>query len=483
MMLRRTRRFLQSFGLFLVLLPAAALAQDTAPPARALVLDGGTLIDVSGSGASTADVKDSVVVISGGQIVAAGPRSAVKVPAGAEIVNVAGKYVVPGLNDAFSTQNNQAQANAHLYMGVTSIVGLDEEPGGRRGPLYADANPSPRIYRLEVLIGYDVEKLTPPPQTMGELLDRGTPLSEPALIQQIDSLAKSGIKVLLLYYSLSPEQVRVAARHARELGIATIGELGKTTYREAVEAGVEAFVHTSRYSLDTVPPDLRAEVARAPFGPPRVRFYRALVGLTPNDPALQKQAALFGSGKAGLIPTASLNYLELPGHGNPWKEPIAAILDPKDIHLPADRATGERAQPDPGVNPMDGFPSGVAQKMLEIDEQYRKAGARFLAGSGSDAFGTLPGISLHTELELLVRIGLTPRQALAAATSNFGELFGWSTVGQVKAGYNADLLVLDENPVQDISHLKKIHLVILNGKVLDRNGLLKPAEAPGPARH
>lgn len=256
---------------------------------------------------------------------------------------------------------------------------------------------------------------------------------------------------------------------------------GKTTYREAVEAGVQAFIHTARYSLDTVPPELRAEVARVPFGSQKV-YYAALLALTPNDPALQRQAAVFGSGKAGLIPTASHRYLDLPGHGNPWKEPIAAILDPKDVHLPADRTTGERAQPAPGANPV-GFLPSVALKLLEIDEQYRKAGARFLTGSGSDAFGTLVGISLHTELEMLVRIGLTPRQALAAATSNFGELFGWSTVGQVKAGYNADLLVLDENPVQDISHLKKIHKVILNGKVLDRDGFLKPAPAPGTAPH
>ena len=117
--------------------------------------------------------------------------------------------------------------------------------------------------------------------------------------------------------------------------------------------------------------------------------------------------------------------------------------------------------------------------MLRLDEQYRKAGAKFVAGSGADAFGTLPGISLHTELELLTRIGLTPRQALAAATSNFGELFGWSEVGQVKAGSNADLLVLDENPVQDIGHLKKIRMVILNGEILDRDRLLLPARPAG----
>jgi imidazolonepropionase-like amidohydrolase len=111
-------------------------------------------------------------------------------------------------------------------------------------------------------------------------------------------------------------------------------------------------------------------------------------------------------------------------------------------------------------------------KTLQIDEQYRKAGARYLAGSGADAFGTMPGISLHTELKLLTRIGLSPRQALAAATSNFGEVFGWPDVGQVKPGANADLLVLDADPTQDVTNLKKIRMVILNGEVLDRDRLL-----------
>lgn len=446
------------FGALAVAL--SPLVPAVSEPPRDLVFAGGTLIDVSSFGSSTADVKDSVIVIHDGKIAAAGPRKEVQIPAGARVIDVSGKYVVPGLNDAFSTLNNQAQANAHLYMGVTSIVGLGEPPGGRRGPLYIDAKPSPRIYLLDWEWSHEAST------------------SEPEMIKQIDALAQSGVKVLLLHYGLTPGQVRVAARHARELGIATIGELGLTTYDEAVRAGVNAFIHTSRYSLDVAPPDLRKEVAEAPFGPPRIKYYQYLVHLSPGDPALQRQAAVLASGRVGLIPTASLNYLELPGHKNPWKEPIAAILDPKDIHLPANPVTGMRDDPDPKNNPMDGFPPGVAEAMLMIDGEYRKAGAKFVAGSGADAFGTMPGISLHTELELLTRIGLTPRQALAAATSNFGELFGWNQVGQVKAGYNADLLVLDQNPVQDVGNLKKIHMVVLNGEILDRDRLLHPSAAP-----
>jgi hypothetical protein len=430
--IRRAMRVLKAFGLLLMLPGAVSARAAGGPQARPLVLVGATLLDVSSFGNSSSDIKDSVIVLRGDRIVAAGPRGEVKIPAGAEILDVAGKYVVPGLNDAFATLNNQSQANAFLYMGVTSIVGLGEPPGGRRGPLFLHANPSPRIYRLD--------------------------------------WEWSGVKALLLHYDLTPAQVRVIAQRARERGVATIGELGATTYPEAIQAGVDAFVHSGRYSLELAPPALRKEVAADPFGPPRVKFYEFLTRLSPDDPVLQRYAAVLASGRTGLLPTLSWQYLELPDHENPWKEPIAAILDPKDIHLPADPLTGRPTRPAEG--PVDASPPGLAEATLRIEEQYRKAGAHYLAGSGSDAFGTMPGISLHTELKLLTRIGLTPRQALAAATSNVGEMFGWSEVGQVKAGCHADLLVLDENPAQEIGNLKKIRLVILNGKVLDRNRLL-----------
>lgn len=442
----RALRFLQLVVLLLVL-PGVAGARD-------LVLAGGTLVDVSSFGSSTADIKDSIILIRDGRIFAAGLRSEVQIPAGAQVIDVSGKYIVPGLTDAFAALNNQAQANAYLYMGVTSIIGVGEPPGGRRGPLFFDAHPGPRIYPMDWQWNFDAS------------------MTEAALTASIESQARSGVKVLLLHYDMTPGQVRVTVQRARQLGMGTIGELGATTYAQAIQAGIDALVHTSRYSLDVAPPELRKEVAKSPFGPPRIKYYQHLVGLGLDDPALQRHARLLASRRVGLIPTASLNYLDLPGHGNPWKEPIAAILDPKDIHLPANPATGERDNPDPAKDPRDGFPPGVAEKMLEIDTQYRKAGARFLAGSGTDAFGTLPGISLHTELELLTRIGLTPREALAAATSNIGELFGWCQVGQVRTGYNADLLLLDADPVQDIKNLKKIYRIILNGEILDRDRFL-----------
>jgi imidazolonepropionase-like amidohydrolase len=87
----------------------------------------------------------------------------------------------------------------------------------------------------------------------------------------------------------------------------------------------------------------------------------------------------------------------------------------------------------------------------------------------------MPGISLHTELELLVKACLTPRQAVAAATANVGAVFGWRDVGQIRAGYNADLLVLAADPTVDIANVKKIDRVMLAGVLIDRAALLRTA--------
>ena len=95
--------------------------------------------------------------------------------------------MVPGLFDAFATQNNQAQANAHLYMGVTSIVALAD---ARRGPLFLEADPSPRLHRLEVVTGLDVGGLDPRPTTIDDARRRGRRLGAEELEAQVDARAR-----------------------------------------------------------------------------------------------------------------------------------------------------------------------------------------------------------------------------------------------------------------------------------------------------
>ena len=439
-------------------------------PEQSIALVGGTVVDVSAFGRGTSDIRDSVVIVRNGRITAVGTRRATKIPRDTEVIDATGKFIVPGLHDVFATIDNQAFANAFLYMGITAIV-ANEAPSSRRDGLFLTGTPSPRVYRMARVQGYDPTGLSPAPRTIAELLARGRRMELAELRERVDTLASSGVKVLLLHYALLPDQLRAVAAHAREIGLVTIGELGATTYPEAISAGVTAFVHTSRYSLELAPPDLRAKVAAAPFGPPRIAYDEYLTRLEENDPALVRYAATLGASGVVLIPTLSLSYLDLPGHRNPWTEPVATLLDPADLNLPADRKTGERPVP---ANPTsDGFPPGYNEHLQVIEARYCKAGARYLAGSGTDALGTMPGISLHTELELLVKACLTPRQALAAATANVGTAFGWRDVGQIRAGYNADLLVLDADPTIDIANAKRIDRVMIAGALIDRAALLR----------
>lgn len=89
-----------------------------------IALVGGTLIDVSNFGNSNEDLKDVIILIEGEKITRVGSRDSVKIPNKARVVNISGKFVLPGLIDGFASLDNQSYANAYLYMGVTSIVGV-----------------------------------------------------------------------------------------------------------------------------------------------------------------------------------------------------------------------------------------------------------------------------------------------------------------------------------------------------------------------
>ncbi len=428
-----------------------------APGGEVTALVGGTVLDLDRRGRSDLDLDDAVVILDEGRIQRVGRRDAVEIPKGARVVDVSGRWLVPGLVDAFGTLNSQAYANAYLALGVTSLIAVD---GGRRGTLFPGADPGPSLLRLE---GVGRE-----------------PQSTDQLLAEIQALTDDGYRVALLMYGIRPDQLPIAVTRAEALGLATIGELGLTRYDEAVGSGIDAFVHTTRYSLDLAPGGLAREVAAHPFSDdlasPKWRYYRFLSDLPASDPRIRAHARVLGGGGVFLVPTLSLLYLDLEDARNPWREPAAGLLDPAQIDSPARRDTG-RHDHDPE---MARAYADLARRALILERAYRTAGASYLAGSGTDVWGTMPGISLHTELELLTRIGLTPREAIAAATANVAEAFGWGHLGLVAEDRVADLLVLSADPRKDISNLKEIEHVILGGRMLDPAELLDPPAVTTP---
>ena len=109
---------------------------------------------------------------------------------------------------------------------------------------------------------------------------------------------------------------------------------------------------------------------------------------------------------------------------------------------------------------------------VKITGAMYRAGVRLLAGTDSHNPFNYPGWSLHEELEMFVRAGLTPAEALRTATIGAAEFLGRENdFGTIDRGKVADLVLLDENPIENIGHSQKIHGVVLNGRYLDRSKL------------
>lgn len=121
------------------------------------------------------------------------------------------------------------------------------------------------------------------------------------------------------------------------------------------------------------------------------------------------------------------------------------------------------------------------EKNLEVVGEMRRDGVKFLAGTDTLNAFCFPGFSLHDELALLVSAGLTPMEALQAATLNPAAFFGkLDSLGTVEKDKIADFVLLDANPLKDISNTRRINAVVVNGRLLDRkalDGLLAQVEA------
>ena len=158
---------------------------------------------------------------------------------------------------------------------------------------------------------------------------------------------------------------------------------------------------------------------------------------------------------------------------NPWHARSASLIDAKDLDSPGDAKTGVSAYLKGASAEKMERVRRCAHRKEAMDGRLHALGARYLAGSGTPRCGVMPGSGLHLELALLLRIGLFPREALAAATSNFADACGWKDVGRIEPGRRADLLLLDADPRKDVAALRHIRTLVVAGEVVDREALLK----------
>ena len=456
----RLFRVLFALACAVALAPVPALAQNEPAP---LVLSGGTVIDLTNWGESARDIPNAVVVIREGRIAEVGPASSIAIPKGAQVIDCAGKFIIPGLIDGFAGVNSQAAANAHLYMGVTTVVARAD---AQHGFIDFAVSPSPHIYAIDSVGATDNwSLLARRPEWVEKLREGAHPaeLAPQEISRQMADSAKLGTRVLLIGPAVTAANTQWIVTHAHELHMGVYGNFVATPDRVGIEAEVDALVHSSRYTLGVIPDELQRPLFDDPFGPAAATALDYSEHVPPTDLRLRNYARFLAAHRSALLPTFSLNYVLLPAHRNLWKEPAAGLLDPHHMFRATNSENGEMEFP------LTGWASrlpAIGQRYLQLDAQKKAqqqarrnwqinatifaAFPHYLAGSGADAMGTMPGVSLHTELEMLVRLGLSPREALAAATSNYGQQLGWNELGLIAPGRRADILVVNGDPTFSI---------------------------------
>ena len=303
-------------------------------------------------------------------------------------------------------------------MGVTTIVALQDE---RRGISKLDANPSPHIYPLDFAGSIDAYSfLMSVPRWRNKLKDPNDSidLNEEETKAELEDLARQGTRAVYLGRDLRADRTKFIISECRWIGLISYGEFSSTPYADGLKDGVDVLLHMTRYTVGLIPSRLQDPLVQDPEGAPLTQAYAYLRQLDPTDPSIVAYGKQIRASGTALMPTLSLSYLRLPNHRNLWKEPAASILDPKGLHQPSDPVTGEAtARYDPNdtlrLQPDDQAHFWSLNRTLEVAHPLN------LTGSGSPAFGTMPGISLHTDWNCLCAWALLrgkPSRLLLATT-------------------------------------------------------------------
>ena len=442
--------------------------------AEPVAIIGGTVIDLSNSGHSSNDIPDSVVLLENDKILAVGLSSQITLPPHTTRIQAQGKFIVPGLIDGFGTLHNQAFANAYLYEGVTTVYVPTVVPGGGgdgQVDVLRTASPGPRLFLGAPMTGYSEDGADPSDKPMIDHRLHDQRLTNQHLIKRIDTLAAQGFRGITISYDVWPDQFDVIAGEARRRGLATLGEPGFTSYPYAIRAGVDTLPHDDHFTFELAP--ALAQLTRADNLVANREAVRAVCAVDPTSDEATAYGGQLANSHTTLMPTlameATADLLDVP---NPWNARSSVLIDAADIDTPTDKATGASAYLASAAPERREVIRKCAWHKEALDARFYRLGARFLAGSNAGSYGSLPGSGLHLELALLHRIGLSPREALAAATTNYADVYGWQDVGRIEPGRVADLLILDADPRADLSALEHIHTLVFRGKVVDREKLL-----------
>lgn len=445
----------------MLLLLAVALA---APQSADLAITNVTVIDVATGNRAPA----STVLISGSRISATGPAATVRIPAGTRRVDAGGRFMIPGLWDMHVHLSMTGRSSLALFLatGVTGVRDMGGHPrqalawrdstarGVLVGPRILAAGPiveSGRWLRAVRQLSLSLNQ----PNLIAEL-DRRLALDSVADAEKVvDSLARLGVDFVKIRNFPSPATYFAFARAATRRGLRISGHSPPPGFVPQVsDSGFSSLEHSVD---DFVNQTLVGGFDALSPGDRRTLFERLARNGTAFDPTLISTKARFISDSAILrmiadttgATLASLRFAS-PAVRAEWREQLAL----RAVDTPADWTP-------------------IYRSTLRDIREMAAAGVLILSGSDVPVVTLIPGFSLLDELELLVKeAGLTPLAALQASTLNPAKVMGLAdSLGLVAPGFVADLLLLDRDPLVDISAVRGLHAVVRNGRLFERADL------------
>jgi imidazolonepropionase-like amidohydrolase len=444
--------------------PALSKAQDEALAKRAPALLARVAPKIRGPVAFThvrlydadarAFVEDATVVVDGDKIAAVGPAAEVEVPTGAQVFEGEGKTLVPGLWDNHQHFGDDSSGPLLLAQGITSI----RDPGNRPEELMA------RKKRIE-----DGELLGP--RIVPSLLIDGpgersaqvavVVKNEDEALAAVARAKREGYFGIKLYGSLDPALVKPIAEEAHRLGLRVHGHVpAGMRPLEALRAGYDEITHINFVMMQAMPDAVVAASngEQRLFGPAR---YGAGLDLKTGDMA----AFLDEMAERGTAIDPTLPVIETILLGERGK--LANAYAPFAGTLPPQVERGFKAG---GLQPPADLPKATIRKsfakMEALVMELHKRGVPVLAGTDGS------GLELVRELELYVAAGMTPAEALAAATIVPATTFGvGGQTGSIAVGKKAELALVDGDPSKNIGDLRQVEIVMRDGRLMKAEAL------------
>jgi imidazolonepropionase-like amidohydrolase len=444
---------------------------ETKAPSDLLAITHVNVIDCTGHSARP----NMTLVIDGGRIVRLGKSADVSVPEGAKAIDGSGKFLIPGLWDMHVHVRVREFLTLFLANGVTGVRDMH-------------AFFPPQIFQWRKQTA-DGTLLGPRIVATGALVDGPKPIWPGSLTaanadegrKAVQTVKQRGGDFVKVYTKLPRDAFFAIALESKKQSLSFVGHVPESVSAlEASDAGQKSMEHLLGISMacSSDEANLRKEttdaMAQGDLGKSFQAINRAQAkAMDSYNPA--KAEALFARfAKNGTWQVPTLTVLRsIASLGDPEfkNDPRIKYMSPlvKNFWDPKNSPLAKGATPADFASRKRGY-----QEDLKLVRALHRASVPILAGTDTTNPYCFPGFSLHDELALLVEAGLSPMEALQSATSGPAKFLGQlNSLGTVEEKKEADLVLLDANPLDDIRNTRKIAAVVYKGKLLDRATLDK----------